>query len=73
MSDVFEKLNRATVASCTCLTKTPEVEYHDENCRYRLLREIYTDVERIFHHNGQLASCILQNGIIPPGWIEVKK
>lgn len=69
--DVFEKLQYAMISSCTCLTKTPDIYYHKETCRYRLLSEVYTEVERIFHYNGQLCSCIVQNGITPPGWIKI--
>jgi hypothetical protein len=29
------------VGSCTCMTKTPEIEYHKETCKYRMLREAY--------------------------------
>jgi hypothetical protein len=71
MTDVFDKLHAAMIGSCTCQTKTPDVYYHNENCRYRLLDEVYKDVERIFHYNGQLCSCIVQNGITPPGWISI--
>jgi len=28
-----------TQGSCTCLTKTPNVEYHNVSCRYRLIME----------------------------------
>ncbi|WP_434717055.1 hypothetical protein P5X00_36520 [Paraburkholderia sp. A2RO-4L] len=30
----------AQMAACTCLTKTPDIQYHAEDCRYRLLAEI---------------------------------
>ncbi len=30
---------RATIGSCSCLTKTPEPEYHAKYCGYRILRE----------------------------------
>lgn len=30
-----EKLKAEDKKSCTCMTKTPEVKYHDENCQYR--------------------------------------
>ena len=29
----------AMAASCNCTTKTPETEYHDPSCRYRVLSE----------------------------------
>jgi hypothetical protein len=37
--DLIERIERACVGSCTCLTKTPEWEHHEINCRYRLLHE----------------------------------
>ncbi len=37
--DLIERIERATVASCSCLTKTPDWQYHEINCRYRLLQE----------------------------------
>ena len=30
----------ATIGSCTCLTKSPEVSLHNENCRYRVISEL---------------------------------
>lgn len=72
MSNVFDKINHLTVGSCTCMTKTDDIYYHDEKCRYRLLREIYSDVERIFHYNGELCSFIVQKGITPPGWKRIE-
>ena len=37
MNSVIQKINEEMVGSCTCRTKTPEVEYHEENCRYATL------------------------------------
>jgi len=31
-----EGLDLNMIGSCNCLTKSPEVEYHDESCRYRI-------------------------------------
>lgn len=42
MSDktlLIQKLMLAQIGSCTCLTKTPEVSWHDATCRYRVLAE----------------------------------
>ena len=36
-SDIGYRLTRATVGSCTCTTKTPDVRYHDAQCLYRVL------------------------------------
>lgn len=32
-------LTLLTIASCTCLTKSPELQYHDEQCPYRIAAE----------------------------------
>lgn len=37
---VFDKLQQLQVGGCTCLTKTPELQFHAPGCRYRLAREI---------------------------------
>jgi hypothetical protein len=29
------------IGGCTCLTKTPELQYHAEDCKYRLAAEIH--------------------------------
>lgn len=34
-----DRLLRATVGSCTCMTKTPELKHHDSMCHYRLFEE----------------------------------
>lgn len=38
----FERMKHAAsmVASCDCLTKTPEVKYHKPGCRYRVIAEL---------------------------------
>ena len=28
---------RTEIGSCTCVTKTPDPQYHDERCTYRVL------------------------------------
>lgn len=33
-------LTRLAVGGCTCMTKTPELQYHAEDCTYRLATEI---------------------------------
>lgn len=43
MSDALrpltERLMSACVAGCSCLTKTPDFQYHEPLCHYRLHRE----------------------------------
>lgn len=36
---MVHKLHLAIIASCTCMTKTPVVEWHSELCHYRLFSE----------------------------------
>ena len=38
-ADVFTLYTIAVIGSCTCLTKTNEVKYHEEDCHYRLVSE----------------------------------
>lgn len=38
-TEVIAKLRMAQVSSCSCLTKTPEVSWHDAACRYRAIAE----------------------------------
>lgn len=35
----------ASIASCTCLTKTPDITFHDANCRYVKLQYIIAQCE----------------------------
>lgn len=39
LQDINNLLVRASFGSCNCLTKTPDPEYHDQTCRYRLIME----------------------------------
>ncbi len=52
---MLEKLNSAMVASCTCATKTPEVEWHHESCHYRLFFEAGAVIFRLRKKNNELA------------------
>lgn len=36
---LLDRLQRAQVGGCTCLTKTPELSYHKDTCHYRLFEE----------------------------------
>lgn len=44
--DLLSRLRVAQVASCTCLTKTPVVDYHSPACLYRILDEAHTVIKR---------------------------
>jgi len=37
LKDVRASIAMATVASCECLTKTPDPSFHEGHCRYRML------------------------------------
>jgi hypothetical protein len=39
LAELDDELLRLSVASCECLTKTPEIQYHDPSCRFRVLQE----------------------------------
>ncbi len=32
---------------CTCLTKTPDIKYHDELCIYRVVRDAEAEILRL--------------------------
>lgn len=40
INDVLRKLDYLSIASCSCLTKTPDIEFHSDTCRYKILQEI---------------------------------
>ena len=43
-SDICYRLTRATVGACTCMTKTPDVRYHDAQCLYRVLCDARAEI-----------------------------
>ena len=45
--DALAVLMKAQIASCTCLTKTPDPDWHREGCRYRILREAEAMIEHV--------------------------
>jgi hypothetical protein len=38
---------------CTCLTKTPELAYHDELCIYRVVRDAEVEILRLRAENKE--------------------
>ena len=38
-NDIISRLELACIASCQCMTKTPDFQQHAANCRYRVLNE----------------------------------
>lgn len=39
MNPIVERLLAAAAGGCECLTKTPELQYHAETCKFRLCVE----------------------------------
>ena len=40
IKELVDSLEKLKIGSCTCLTKTPDVEYHSDECRYRIICQI---------------------------------
>lgn len=51
-------LMHAQLSACTCLTKTPELKYHDELCKYRLIGVAAEAICKVLKNNQDL----LKNG-----------
>lgn len=45
-----ERVLELTVGTCTCLTKTPEPEYHDSSCLYKRARDILSNDDSAINH-----------------------
>lgn len=41
-TSLIERMERLSIASCTCNTKRPEWDYHDQWCHYRVYHEAIT-------------------------------
>lgn len=46
-ADLLSRIQKNMVASCKCLTKTPDVEFHDADCLYRVLAESYELIRKV--------------------------
>ncbi|MDP3137737.1 MAG: hypothetical protein Q8N17_15565 [Burkholderiaceae bacterium] len=61
-TSIEERLVRATVASCSCMTKTPAPHHHDEMCRYRLFMDAYSEIvkhkARVVELEAQMAQSL---------------
>jgi hypothetical protein len=44
---LLERLAAAQVASCQCMTKTPDTDAHALTCRYRILADAYSAIARL--------------------------
>lgn len=52
-TEVFiSKLHEEVVGSCSCLTKTPEVSYHAQDCKYRILIDCATRLDQSLERKG---------------------
>lgn len=58
-----ERLFRAQVGGCTCLTKTPELRYHDAQCHYRLFSEASDEIGRLEQENQRLVARLSAAGL----------
>jgi hypothetical protein len=47
LSDICWRLHKAKVGACSCLTKTPEVGYHNPTCSYRLFHEALVEIDSL--------------------------
>lgn len=45
--DIVERLIFAEIASCNCDIKTHDVEFHSEQCPYRLYNEASAEITRL--------------------------
>jgi hypothetical protein len=43
---LIDRLEMACIAACSCLTKTPDWQHHETNCRYRLFQESIAALDR---------------------------
>jgi hypothetical protein len=50
MIDLSTRAIVATVSSCSCGTKTMELECHDPLCRFRVIMELVGEINRL--HDG---------------------
>ena len=55
MRDILVRLSYVT-PRCTCLTKTPETQYHDELCIYRVVHDAEAEILRLRTRVDMLAS-----------------
>lgn len=46
-NDLMHRIALACVASCQCVTKTPQYEFHSLECRYRVLMEASARIGRL--------------------------
>ena len=47
IAPLLDRLFEAQVAGCSCMTKTPDIQYHSATCHYRLHEEALQEIERL--------------------------
>lgn len=53
-----ERLLEASVASCSCMTKTPDARRHDPMCTARLHMESMLEIERLQHERKAIETAL---------------
>ena len=51
MSEITERLSLGQISICNCLIKTPEVRYHDKNCKYRIMDDAIEYIKELESEN----------------------
>lgn len=41
---MMQRIGEAMIASCTCMTKTNEPQFHKDNCRYKVLQDCFREL-----------------------------
>lgn len=44
ITKAMELLRSEAIASCNCMTKSPEEQYHKDDCRYKKLMIVYNQL-----------------------------
>jgi len=44
---ILKQLTVLSVGSCSCGVKSPDIQWHDAGCRYRMMEEIRENVEAL--------------------------
>jgi hypothetical protein len=61
---------KAKLRSCTCMTKTPELQYHKESCNYQILSEagtVVTNVQKLTQKLEEMKVAGLRISTSTPG------
>jgi hypothetical protein len=47
ITKAMELVLSETIASCSCMTKSPKEQYHKDDCKYKKLMIIYNQLEQL--------------------------